>query len=347
MSGSVPVRPAAALLAFAAIGLAACGGPSAAASTHAGAAVVPLVVYSAQGYDSTVVTAFSKATGIPTKLDDDSTGPLLTKVAAERSNPQWGVLWVDGDEAFAALDRQGQLLPYTPPVTLDAAGRSLTPADHSYIPVSTTLMPAVIYRSGTTPPTSLAQLLTPAFHAKVGMNNPAISGPTFPFVAGVMSELGGQGAGERFFTALKANGLQVFNTNGDTLHALETGQISYGLIQSSAAIGAAMKASGLAVAYLPHPTLLPGVIGIDKGAPPAEQREAERFVRYVLSPAGQAQMQLGDPTGDSLFWPVVPGIKPLSALPTLATISYQKINPYLWGPRESEINTWFTNTIVQ
>lgn len=347
MSPCIPLRRTAALLVLAGIGSAACGGTGAAANAGSGSGRVPLVVYSAQGYDSTVVTAFTKATGIPTKLVDDSTGPLLTKVAAERSNPQWGVLWVDGDEAFAALDRQGLLLPYLPPVALNAAGRSLTPADHSYIPVSTTLMPAVVYRAGATVPSSLAQLATPAFRGRVGMNNPAISGPTFPFVAGVMSELGGQAAGQRFFRALKANGLQVFNTNGDTLHALESGQIAYGLIQSSAAYGASLKASGLAVAYLPHPTLLPGVIGIDKGAPPAEQREAERFVRYVLSPAGQAQMQLGDPTGDSLFWPVVPGITPLPALPTLSSVRYQKINPYLWGPRESEINTWFTNTIVQ
>lgn len=82
------------------------GGPTA-SLTHA--PVVPLVVYSAQGYDAKVTAAFQRATGIPVKLDDDSTGPLPTKVAAERGNPQWAVLWVDGDTAFAALDRQGQL----------------------------------------------------------------------------------------------------------------------------------------------------------------------------------------------------------------------------------------------
>src|SRR6202043_4263712 len=69
-----------------------------------------LVVYSAQGYDKAMVAAFQKATGIPTKLDDNSTGPLLTQIEASKNNPNWGLLWVDGDTAFAGPGTQGLLL---------------------------------------------------------------------------------------------------------------------------------------------------------------------------------------------------------------------------------------------
>src|ERR1700737_3894030 len=119
----------------------ACGSSTATQTTSGSSSsaggTVPLVVYSAQGYDSAVTKAFTAATGIPVKLDDDSTGPLLTKIAAERNNPQWDLLWVDGDTAFAALDKQGQLATYAPPVPLTAAGQALVPADHTYIPVRT------------------------------------------------------------------------------------------------------------------------------------------------------------------------------------------------------------------
>src|SRR3982074_966679 len=74
------------------------------ASPSGAPGTVPLVVYSAQGYDAPVTKAFTKATGIPVSLVDDSTGPLLTKIAAEKNNPKWGLLWCDGDTAFAALD---------------------------------------------------------------------------------------------------------------------------------------------------------------------------------------------------------------------------------------------------
>ena len=333
-------------------------GPAAGSSSTAAAPTtpaVPLVVYSAQGYDSKVTAAFTKATGIPVKLDDDSTGPLLTKIAAERNNPQWGLLWVDGDTAFAALDKQGQLLDYAPPVALNAAGQSLVPADHSYVPVSTTVVPALIYNAAkvSAVPASYQDLLTPAYKGKVGMNDPSQSGPTYPLIAGLMNQLGGQGngvaAGEAYLKHLKANGLQVFPTNGDTLHALETGQIDYGLIQSSAAAGEvatkpATSSFAPKIVYPSKSTLLPGVIGIDKAAPAAEQAEAEKFVQYVLSPAGQHVMQTGDPTGDSLYWPVVPGINALPALPAFPT-DYQKIDPYFWGPLEGKVNTFFDTTI--
>jgi iron(III) transport system substrate-binding protein len=185
------------------------------------------------------------------------------------------------------------------------------------------------------------------------MNDPSQSGPTFPFIAGLMNQLGGQSggvaAGESYFAKLKANGLHVNPTNGDTLHALETGQIDYGLIQSSAAVGETLKVKKSAqfdpkIVYLPKSTLLPSAIGIDKAAPAAEQAEAQKFVDFVLSPAGQAVMQSGDPTGDSLYYPVVTGVQPLKGVPVFPT-AYQRIDPYFWGPLENQVNTWFDSHI--
>ena len=179
--------------------LAACGGTPAVAGGATATAIVPLVVYSAQGYDSVMTKAFQKATGIPVKLDDDSTGPLLAKVAAESNNPQWGLLWVDGDTAFASLDKQGQLLDYAPPVTLTSVAQSLVPADHSYIPASTTVMAAVIYNAAkvSAVPATYQDLLQSQYKGRVGMNDPSQSGPTFPFIAGLMDQFGGTARGGR------------------------------------------------------------------------------------------------------------------------------------------------------
>jgi iron(III) transport system substrate-binding protein len=340
-------------------GAAACGtsSPAAVGSAPASGApgTVPLVVYSAQGYDAPVTKAFTKATGIPVNLVDDSTGPLLTKIAAEKNNPQWGLLWCDGDTAFAALDAQGQLLPYAPPVPLTAAGQSLVPKNNSYVPVSTTAVPALIYNAARANgvPASYTDLLDPKYQGKIGMNDPSQSGPTYPLIAGLMNQLGGQAGGvavgENFLRQLKGNGLHVFPTNGDTLHALETGQINYGLIQSSAAAGELAKAPKSAnfdpkVVYLAKSTLLPAAIGIDKAAPAAQQDEAKKFIQFVLSPAGQQAMLDGDPSGDSMFWPIVPGVNQRPELPSLPT-EYQQIDPYFWGPLEGQVNTFFDSTI--
>lgn len=340
-----PLAASAAVLVATAIALSGCG----ATTTQASSKKVPLIVYAAEGYDANTVAAFQKKTGIPTKLLDDSTGPLLARIEAEINNPQWGLLWVDGDEAFAALDRQHYLVRgFEPKANWTAAALKVIPSDHSYIPTGFTAMPAVVYNSKvvTQPPTSWSDLLLPQWKNAVGMNNPAISGPTYPFVAGMMQHLGGVSYGENYFRQLKLNGLKIFDTNGVTLTALTQGQIKLALVQNSAGIGAAYQNPNLKVAYLSPVTLLPSVIGIDGKASHQEQLEAEEFVNYVFSAAGQHQRLIGDPHGDSLFWPVVEGYPQSQLVPSFSSVPYQILNAYTWGPRESAIDQWFTSNIV-
>jgi iron(III) transport system substrate-binding protein len=330
---------------------AAAGSTATSSSTAAASSgKVTLVVYSAQGYDSAMTKAFTAATGIPVKLDDNSTGPLLTQIEASKNNPNWGLLWVDGATAFAGLDTQGLLLKgFEPNVQWNSLGTQSVPSDKSFTPTGVTLMAALAYNKDKvkTPPTTWQQLLSSQWKGQVGMNDPAQSGPTFPFIAGMMNYLGGVSAGETYFTKLKSNGLVIHPTNGPTLQALTSGQINLALVQSSAAIGAALGAKNIGIAYLDPVTLLPSAIGIDAKAPAAEQAEAKQFIEFVLSPAGQKVMQSGDPTGDSLYYPVLQGVSPLSSLPSLASTKTQSINPYTWGPQEGTINTWFDGNIVR
>lgn len=320
--------------------------PSGASSAKA----VPLVVYAAEGYDSAECTAFQTRTGIPCQLEDHSTGTLLAKVSATRDNPHWGLLWTDGAEAYAALDQAGMLVkgfqPHTG--TLNSLGRQLVPADRSYVPTGVTVAGAVVYNSKvvTTPPTSWAQLLQPQWKGAVGMNNPALSGPTYPFVAGLFHQLGGVSQGERFLTQLKANGLHVYGTNKVTLNALLEGQIKLAVVQNSAALGFEYKNPTLKVDYPDKVTALPSVMGIDAKASATEIKEAEEFANFVYSPQGQQTMLTGDPHGDSLFVPIVKGTVAHKVVPALASLPVQTLDPYKWGPLEGSINQWFTANVV-
>lgn len=346
----MPGTPAVALiLAVAGLGLSACGSAKATSSgANPSAGPVPLVLYAAEGYDSNVAKAFTQATGIPVNLDDDSTGPLLTKIQAEKNNPKWSLLWVDGDTAFAQLDTEGLLSKgWEPSVPWNATGQAVVPKDGSYIPTGLTMAGTVIYDpSKVSAPATWSDLLQPQWDHLLGMNDPAISGPTYPFVAGMFNSLGGVTQGEDYFTKLQGNGLDVHETNGDTLQALEVGQIHAAVVQSSAAIGATLKHPNLKVSFLNPVTPIPSVIGIDAKDSPTVRAEAEKFVNFVFSAAGQQQMQSGDPHGDSLYWPVITGVTPLPALPPLSSVPAVPIDPYKWGAQEATINSWFTNNIA-
>ncbi|MCL6596879.1 MAG: extracellular solute-binding protein [Firmicutes bacterium] len=309
-----------------------------------------LVFDSAQGYDQAEATAFQQRTGIRVELSDMSTGPLLAKVTAERENPQWDVVWFDGNAAMAELDAQHMLLRgYTPPnaARYTALGRSLLPADHAFFPTGVTAAGVIVYNTRLVPPADAPRtwtdLLRPFFRNAVGMNNPAVSGPTYPIVAGILAQMG-MAKGERFFLNLKRNGLVVNTTNGITLQALLDGKIKAAIVQDSAAQAIRQSGGPVKVVYPPSGVvLLPSDIAIDAKAP--DMAAAKEFVNFVLSPYGQRVMQDEKQAGsDSLFQPIIQGVRPLV---DRAGVTWIHLDPYVWGARESSIVTWFTDHVVR
>jgi iron(III) transport system substrate-binding protein len=358
------LRRAGALAAGAAIlvGIAGCGGASAPASTAGGAATASsapaattsgskgqLVIYAAEGYDQAMANAFQQKTGIQVKLSDMSTGPLVAKVEAEGSNPQWDVAWFDGDGTMATLDAQGLLLKGWEPANAanyDALGKSLIPADQSYAVTGTTAAGAIAYNTkyvtAAQAPKTWADLLQPQWKGLVGMDNPAISGPTFPVVAGFLYGMG-MGNGQKFFAQLKANGLKVFATNKPTLSALSNGSIKIAIAQDSAEIDAIKKGSPLAIVYpTDGVTMLPSAIGISAHAP--DMAAAKEFVNFALSAAGQ-QIMLTKGGGDSNFAPLINGEKPNPS--RQQTGIKWNVVPAAWQAENyNSVQAWFKANIV-
>ncbi len=311
-----------------------------------------LVIYDAIGYDQDIAKAFTAATGIKVNIVTDSTGPLLAKAAAEQNNPQWDLFWADGDTWAAAMDLQGKLLPYAPKAHFTNVGAQLTPKNHSYNISGVTAMVGAVYNADKIKniPANFAAMLKPEFKGLIGMNDPSISGPTYPFVAGLMNQLGGEDAGKAFLSKMKDNGLVINDKNGPTLHALEIGQIQIGLVQSSAAMNEVAKFTAKPVAgftpkifYPARTTLLPSSIAIDKNRPAASQAAAKKFIDFLFSPAGQA-IATQTANSDSFFWSVIRGTTLNPAVTPFPT-RYQIIDPYKWGPLQGEIDTWFTSSI--
>jgi iron(III) transport system substrate-binding protein len=308
----------------------------------------PLTVYAAFGYDRAVAQAFTRSTGIAVDLVHLSTGPLQARVQAEGRRPQWDVLWFDGDMPMRNMASQHLLAcGWMPEVAYDATGRSLVPVDRCYLPVGLTYAGTLLVNTHRLPdaPRTWAELTRPALRGKVGMNNPAISGPTFPFVAGILQH-DGMRAGQAWFEALKANGLKVYPTNSVTLRALQYGQIDVAVVQSSAALGFAQREPQLRI-LTPDPMAeLPSDIAIGAQVRGTELQQARRFVEFVLSPAGQRAMQHGDPSADSNYQPLIRGVAPLPALARLKVGHAQRLDPAAWGAREASVDLWFSSHVL-
>jgi len=307
-----------------------------------------LVLYSALDYGPAVAKAFKQKTGIDVTVVDVSTGALLAKVSAEAHRPAWSLVWFDGDLAAAALDQAGLLAKASvPKLPWNRLGHSLIPADGSYTPTGLTLAGAYTYRPSTlpNPPAHWQDLLSPAYRDAVGMNNPAISGPMYPMLAGMLAQGGGWPKGEAYVLALKANGLHVYAKNANTLAALRADDIKLAITQSSAAWYVAAQDPTLKVA-IPDPSFaLPSVIAVAPGLSPEMKAEAERFIRFAMSPEVQ-KLRMAQGEGDGYYWPLTNDVQPRKSLPPLSALSVTRLDAASWGPREDRVNAWFSKAVL-
>ncbi len=329
--------------------LSGCASSSASSSTQSNK---QLVLYSAQGYDSAVAKAFEKKTGIKVKLVDDSTGSIAAKMEAERSNPHWDVAWFDGDATMQSMDNQQMLLTGYSPSDIGnytELGNSLLPKDKGYFPVSVTAAAAIgVNTKLVSPadyPTDWNDLKKPFFKNSIAMNDPSTSGPTYPYVSGMLSTLG-DANGKQFYEDLKSNGLKVFPTNDNTLQALISGQVKAITIQNSALINSEVSGNPIKIIYPSSGVFtLPGVMAIDKNAP--DMDAAKQFVEYCLSPEGQAVMlNPKNGGGDSYFNPIIKGVNPNKEV-QVENVKWIKTNPISAAKNEDSIKKWFHDNIYQ
>ncbi len=343
--------------------LAACGGTTSTGSTSSSGTgttttaascdkATGFTLYSAQGYDSDVAKAFQQQTGIATKLVDDSTGNLLAKISAEGNNPQWDVVWFDGNVTMQTLDDQGMLLKWDSPNigNYTSLGASVVPSDHGYYPTGITAAGAIVYNTKHIPaaglPKDWSDLLNPAYKNLVAENDPAFSGPAYPFIAGVAQVMGGEDQGKQFFTKLKANGDKIFQTNDPTLNSVETGAREFAIIQDSAYYAAAKAGQPLGIIYPSSGVAaLPSEVGI--AANSQHQACAKEFVNWLLSSAGQSVMTHHDPTdGDTYFIEIINGVTPVVQRQTTG-INFVALDVPKWAGVETELKQWFHDNIVQ
>jgi len=309
-----------------------------------------ITLYSGLDYGPAVARAFTARTGIPVQVIRLPTGGLLARITAEGHHPAWTVAWFDGATAAVALDRAGLLAHGLPaPATLVPAATipgtaALRGADAAYVPTGFTLAGVFVMRRDAPfpAPADWADLLDPRYRGRIGMNDPAISGPTYPTLAGMLRGAGGWPAGQGYVTALRGNGLHVFAKNDATLAALRAGAIGIAVVQSSAAIAAATADPRLRVVF-PRPAyVLPNVIVAAHGLTGPARAAAIRFVAFVNTVSAQ-RLRMAKGGSDGLYWPVTRAPAPPAALPPLAGLDLAWLDPVRWGARENAILAWFAH----
>lgn len=307
----------------------------------------PLVVY-VNDFDEMIEPLFEEATGYDVEIVAGNGAEVQSRIEAEKSNPNWDVVWMDGQAAFARWDNEGILkqdLNLTNKEKLNDLGQEQLPKTDAYYPTGAHAAGVIVYNtnevSEENAPKSWADLAKPEFKDVVGMADPAIAAPAYPFVAWFFEDLGMDG-GKEYFTSLFANGTKVYPKNPNVVEALLSGDLHVAALQESNAYK--MLKDGNPI----------GVVWPEEGAPASvryaaisdktdQEEAAKAFINFLLEFETQEQMVAAGVEG--YYTSSVQDVK--SPADRHATAPLLVANPETAANNEAEVKTWFADQSVQ
>ena len=307
----------------------------------------PLLVY-LNDFDAVIGDMFKEATGYEVEVVVGNGAETMSRIEAEKSNPQWDVVWLDSMYDIYNLSLDGSLLTDWEPenaANLTEFSKALVPDNKSFYPTGTHAAGVLVYRNDvydeTTAPQSIDDLTDPAYADQVGMADPGVAAPAYPLAAGIMYEKGMDG-GQEFFNTLFQQGLKVYPKNPQVVQALASGEISVALLQESNAYE--MVNGGEPITIVWPEDGAPGSTRVAAISAVTDQMEiAQMFVNFLLDPeTQQALVNTGD---EGYFEPSVEGVEQKEGRDTNAKLETADI---AWGAEnEADIKAWFADMSAQ
>lgn len=307
----------------------------------------PLVVY-LNDFDAVIPDMFKEATGYEVEVVVGNGAETMSRIAAEKGNPQWDVVWIDSMYDIYNLSKEGELMTDVEVENegnLTAFAKTLVPENKCFYPTGIHAAGVLVYRndvySADEAPKTFEELTDAKYAAQVGMADPGVAAPAYPLAAYFMDKMGMEG-GQEYFTTMFGQGLKVFPKNPQVVQALASGEISVAMLQESNAYG--MAASGEPVSIVWPEDGAPGATRVAAISAATDQPEvAKAFVNFLLEQETQQKLvELGD---EGYFEPSVEGVTLKAERDANAKLAVADIE--FGAENEGDIKAWFADMSAQ
>ena len=307
----------------------------------------PLVVY-LNDFDDVIADMFKEATGYDVEVVSGNGAETMSRIAAEKGNPQWDVVWIDSMYDVYNLAGDGELMTDFEPenaANLTDFSKTLVPENKCMYPTDIHAAGVLVYRndvwSEADAPKTFADLTDEKYKDQVGMADPGVAAPAYPLAAYFMDSLGLE-AGEEYFTTLFDNGLKVFPKNPQVVQALAGGDISIAMLQETNAYD--MVASGEPITIIWPKDGAPGSTRVAAISVQTQQPEiAKMFVNFLLD--AKTQQALVDTGDEGYFEPSVNGVNAKAERDPNAKLAVA--DEVFGAENEADIKAWFADMSAQ
>jgi len=302
-----------------------------------------LNMYVAYGGPEIVADEFEKATGIKVNFLPMSSGEVLTRLKAEKANPQTDVWFGGGSDAFLEARNEELIQAYKSPnaANVDAVFKD---ADGYWTAVSIVVVGLVVNNDrmaskGLSVPRTWADLTSANFKGEISSPDPNISGTAYTMVSGILQILG-EDKGWEFLDKMFAN-IDFLEKSGSAPPSKA--------LQGEYCIGVApdphltpMRNPGAPVsAVFPEDGVLawPSPVAIVAGARNLEN--AKKFVDWALSEEGQKVLMQASPRVP------VTNVETLAGVPALADLNMVGYDYIYWGAERARVLNEFNSRYPQ
>src|SRR5437016_3663965 len=252
-----------------------------------------------QVFSEPILKDFERETGITVKSVFDteetkSTG-VMTRLIAEKDNPQADVYWANEPVRADALKQRGVSSVYDSPSAEGIANQFKDP-DHYWTGFSARARVLLVNTSSTIKPASIMAYTEPSAKGHAAIANP-LFGTTTDYVAALFT-IWGDDRAKTFMNDMKNNGVKMTTSNGESTDSVATGQVDFSLVDTDDAVNTKKQGKPVEIVYPDQEPnglgvlILPNAVALIKGGPHAEN--GKRLIDYLLSKETERKLAFAD-----------------------------------------------------
>ena len=302
-----------------------------------------LSMYVAYGGPDVIAQAFEEATGIKIEYLTMSSGEVLTRLRAEKSNPQTDVWFGGGSDAFIQAAEEGLTEAYVSANRdrVDAAFRDEAGywTGVSLVVVGLLVNDERLEAKGLPLPDAWADLADPVYKDELMASNPNTSGTAYTTVSGILQVMGEE-AGWQFLDQMYANIPYLEKSGSGPARKALAGEYALGIVPDPHNMPINNPDAPLTPVFPSDGVLAwPSPVALVAGA--KHPNNARIFIDWCLSPEGQKVLMAASPRVPTTDVETVAGVPSLS---DLNLVAYDHLK---WGAERERVVAEFNERYPQ
>ncbi|MFO8035094.1 MAG: ABC transporter substrate-binding protein [Anaerolineales bacterium] len=302
-----------------------------------------LSMYVAYGGPDVIAETFEEETGIKVEFLTMSSGEVLTRLQAEKANPQTDVWFGGGSDAFIQAAEEGLIVPYKSP-NRDNVDPAFRDEEGYWTGVSMVVVGFLVNEErlnvkSLPMPETWSDLADPVYEGELMASNPNTSGTAYTTVSGILQVMGEE-RGWAFLDEMYANIPFLEKSGSGPGRKVLAGEFAIGIVPDPHNLPLNNPGAPL-VPVFPSDGVLawPSPVSMVAGAPHPEN--AKRFVDWVLSPEGQKVLMNASPRVPTMDVETIEGVPSLS---DLNLVAYDHLK---WGEERDRVVDEFNERYPQ